>query len=192
MKFLLVIALFVAIAFAASPSPPVWPSEFSASVLISRDDRRRPEFTRWFASYPQQKDRFDGLTDWKGEEYLAEIIIDSKTHQQTDVYYDQESVVCFTHPDNRTFPKPDFSNFDYRGLALIDYNVVLHWEERVRRDIFLEYFETQVGRNPVQFVVHDLRNRRVDTWRFFEFDASPQDPSIFTLPAAIQAVCNSK
>eukprot|EP01091_Cochliopodium_minus_P020478 TRINITY_DN8977_c0_g1_i1.p1 TRINITY_DN8977_c0_g1~~TRINITY_DN8977_c0_g1_i1.p1 ORF type:complete len:204 (-),score=56.77 TRINITY_DN8977_c0_g1_i1:64-636(-) len=190
MKFLVVIALFVAFAFAASPSPPVWPAEFSASVLISSNDRRRPEFTRWFASYTQKLDRFDGLTEWKGEEYLAEIIIDGKTQQQTNVFYDRESVVCFKHANNRTFPQPNFSNFEYRGLALIDYNVVLHWGERVRGDIFLEYFETQVGRNPVQFNVHDLRRERVDTWRFWEFDAAAQDPSVFTLPQAIQAVCN--
>ena len=136
-------------------------------------------------------DRFDGLTDWKGEEYFAEVIIDHKSQTQTNVYYDRESVVCFKHANNRTIPRPNFDDFEYRGLALIDYNVVLHWAERVRGDIFVEYFEAQTGRFPVQFNVHDLRRENVVTWRFMEFDAAPQDPSLFTLPSAINAVCNS-
>ena len=137
-----------------------------------------------------RKDRFDGLVDWKGEEHLAEVIIDHASDKQTNVYYDRETVVCFIHNNNRTMPKPNFSNFEYRGLALIDYNVVLHWAERVRGDIFLEYFESQVGRNPVQFTVHDTRRQVVEEWRFMEFDAAPQNANIFTLPPAIQAVCN--
>ena len=189
MKFIL-IALFIAVCFAASPSKPTWPNSFSASVLIADNRSPRPQFHRWFNSIPQQMDRFDGLVDWKGEEHFAEVIVDHKSQKQTNVYYDRETVVCFSHTNNRTIPRPNFNDFDFRGLALIDYVVVNHWEERVRGDIFLEYFEAQTGRYPVQFNVHDLRRQEVHTWRFMEFDAAPQDPSLFTLPPAIQAVCN--
>jgi hypothetical protein len=192
MKLLIFIALLIAVAFAQSPAKPVWPSSFSATVVVSNDRDHRPRFFRWFYDQAANKDRLDGVVEWKGEEYFAEVIFDHRTQTQTNVFYDQDTVTCFEHAINRTLPKPTFNDFDYVGLSLINYAPNLVWNDRLKgRPIFLTYYEAQQGRVPTKFVVHDVQRFFVEEWNFFEFDANKrQDPTLFELPPAIKSICS--
>lgn len=123
---------------------------------------------------------------------FRERIFDHGAKTETNVYYDQQSVSCFVRALNTTLPKPDFSKYQYVGKALVAYVPALLWSDREFRTDGFEvlYFESQVGRNPMKFEVHDLVRSSVMEFNYMEFDGGKEDRSLFTLPAAITSVCN--
>lgn len=73
------------------------------------------EFSRWFYSQAQNIDRLDGLTEWEGELYFAERFFNHNTQKEYNVFYQRDTVSCFTRALQNPLPKPDFVNFTYVG-----------------------------------------------------------------------------
>jgi hypothetical protein len=193
MRFLVAIAFFalVAVAFAATPSTPVWPSAFAASV-VATDNRGNQRYFRWYYDSANLKERFDGMVPWNDQMYYAEQIRDFSKDLQYDVFYQQEYATCFSHPINGTVPHPNFAQFSYVGQALVQYDNVYHWGYYDKTSNFtFNYFDTQTTREPKRFDLADLNRGWEETWLFMGFDADPQDASLFTVPSVLLPLCNS-
>jgi len=193
-SLLLVIVVLAVSVFAADPAKPVWPKRFSSSVRVQgwEDGREHDSFFRWFYDANVNKDRIDGLGYFEDELYFAERIFDHKADKRYDVFFQDETVLCFVRPINNTLPKPSFANARFIGKAIIDYTPVFHWiEESPDRRFVFQYYDTQDTRKPMRMDVADNGRRRAMTWYFHEFDQCNQDPNLFILPQVIMDQCNS-
>eukprot|EP01121_Diplochlamys_sp_Union-15-3_P010873 TRINITY_DN309_c0_g1_i1.p1 TRINITY_DN309_c0_g1~~TRINITY_DN309_c0_g1_i1.p1 ORF type:complete len:193 (-),score=40.00 TRINITY_DN309_c0_g1_i1:52-630(-) len=190
MRTLLIALAILAVAFAQTK--PTWPSYFSATVEISHRDRLEPpRFHRWYYDSVQNKDKFNGVEEYRGERYYAERIFDHKAQKEWALFFQRDSVLCLTRSINWTLPKPNFNNFEFIGKALIDDQPVNHWIDNDRqRERIYQYFDLISNGNPKRIDVDDRRERRSETWIFHEFDACPQDPNLYTVPKVIEATCN--
>jgi len=187
----LILAALAVVAIAQTPSRPVWPIHFSASVLVRDNRERMPQFFRWFYDFALNKDRFDGMHFWQGEPYLAERIFDHSKNTQYTVYYQQDFETCFYHPINGTVPRPDFGqDWRFLGKATIDYTTVNHWFFSNTNVTMQFYDAADDNRRPVRFDLDDRAHRFVASWSFHELDIQRQDPALFTLPNSILANCN--
>eukprot|EP01092_Planopodium_desertum_P013974 TRINITY_DN68_c0_g1_i1.p1 TRINITY_DN68_c0_g1~~TRINITY_DN68_c0_g1_i1.p1 ORF type:complete len:196 (-),score=57.19 TRINITY_DN68_c0_g1_i1:85-672(-) len=195
MKYL-VFSLLLAVAFSLkAPSTPVWPAAFSASVLVYDPDfGSQPQYFRWFYSQTLKMDRLDGLTAWKGQFYYATRIFDHNKDIQDDVYFQTDSVVCIQHPLNHTIPDPDFSQFKFVGNAIVDYVVTNFWAGQTPDNhTFFQYYEDATTRDPIRIDISDEHHfGRAIRWVFNEFDDGAQNANVYTLPADILSLCNSK
>eukprot|EP01121_Diplochlamys_sp_Union-15-3_P004436 TRINITY_DN1459_c0_g1_i2.p1 TRINITY_DN1459_c0_g1~~TRINITY_DN1459_c0_g1_i2.p1 ORF type:complete len:196 (-),score=33.68 TRINITY_DN1459_c0_g1_i2:119-706(-) len=192
MRVLLLVLAFIAVCvLSQTPPVPKWPSTFSASIFITHHDRREfPSFHRWYYDSVQNKDRFDGVEDRRGELFWAERIFDHQANKEWVLFFQRDLVVCHTRPINWTLPKPNFANFQYIGKALIDDHPVYHWIENDRqRERTYQYFNLVSNGNPKRIDIDDRRERRAETWVFHEFDSCPQDPFLYTVPKIIESTC---
>eukprot|EP01120_Amphizonella_sp_Union-15-10_P006118 TRINITY_DN1918_c0_g1_i1.p1 TRINITY_DN1918_c0_g1~~TRINITY_DN1918_c0_g1_i1.p1 ORF type:complete len:205 (+),score=36.43 TRINITY_DN1918_c0_g1_i1:51-665(+) len=202
MKQLLVLLSFFVIAVlsqtpispTSSPNPtiPKWPYYFSASVVAHSNNREEPpRFARWFYDSVKNKDRLDSISEWHSELYWTERIFDHSIQREYMIFFQQGSVSCYYRSINTTLPKPNFSNFVYIGRALIDEVPVYHWIDNDRTNgITIQYYEDIKYREPKRIDLANDRERRSETWIFYEFDTCSQDPELFDVPAFIRSSCN--
>jgi len=185
-------ALVVLEALAQTPPVPVWPRAFSSSVLIRRDRERRPEFFRWFYDFGLKLDRFDGVRRWQGEDWFAEMVLDHVSNTQYNIFYQLDTVVCFTHAINWTMDRPSFTGASFIGKGLVDYQPVYHWyEEDKTRGIHYQIWDAQSDvRELVRIDIDDTVRHRAESWTFMEFDARSQNPNMFNIPDDIAAQCS--
>jgi len=149
-------------------------------------------FFRWFYDASKNMDRVDGLGMWQSELVFTERIFDHAKKQEINVFYQTETVSCYIGPLNHTLPKPNFDRAKYIGKSIHDYTPCYHWlEEDPEQRFSLQYFDTQDTRKPVRMDFSDNERHRAMTFIFHEFDSCPQDKNLFTIPAEIQAQCNS-
>jgi len=195
MKILIfvILSLFFCLALTQTPSNPVWPNSFSATIVHTRSDDPRPNLFRYFYDFTAAKDRLDGFSEWEGERYFSEIIYDHADSVEYRIHFQFPLVLCFTHFINSTMPHPDFSKLTYIGKGLIDFLPVYHWfiEDRARGITFQVYDEQASTREIKRMDFFDTRARRSESWTFHEFDVSPQDPLLFVIQPEILSVCNS-
>eukprot|EP01088_Endostelium_zonatum_P021179 TRINITY_DN81_c0_g1_i2.p1 TRINITY_DN81_c0_g1~~TRINITY_DN81_c0_g1_i2.p1 ORF type:complete len:197 (-),score=37.45 TRINITY_DN81_c0_g1_i2:164-754(-) len=187
----LAIAFFalVAVVLSQTPSKPVWPNYFSASVSV-HSNRHEARFFRWFYDLSQKKDRFDGLHRWRDEQWWAQIIVDHSHQIEYNVFHQPNVAVCVTNHVNATMPHPNLSGANYIGKAEINYVPTYHWFERdAQRGLTFQYFDTVDRRNPARIDVHNERTGQTSQWTFFEFDRAPNNPEIYTIPANVLAQC---
>jgi len=195
MKALIVLCALSALflfALAQTPSKPVWPNYFSATIIV-RDSRRPfPEFFRWFYDSSLNKDRMDGVVRWQDEEWFAENIFDHATKTEYNIYFQEGTVVCYYHALNRTLPKPNFANVNYLGKGLVDYVPAYHWfEDDRQREVSFQVYDAQTSRrNILRIDVDHRREHRSESFNFLEFDLIRQDPNMFKIPAEIMSICN--
>jgi len=192
MKSLLVFVLFcLVLVYAQQPAKPVWPTRFSASIVV---EHWQPvgdiEFGRWFYDTQQNKDRLDGPTRFLDENYYSTRIYDHTKKTETSVYYQEATEVCFIRPFNHSLPRPPFRRIEYVGKAIVNFNAAYHWFERSEDNRFtFQYYDSQDNRKPLR-IDFDDRQYGASTWYFFEFDEARQNPEIFTLPKLILDTCN--
>lgn len=110
-------------------------------------------------------------------------------HSRYNVFYQRDTVSCFSRPLNNPLPKPDFTNWTYVGESLIDYVPVYHWIYRRGRDFF-QFFDSVSSRVPVRFDA-EIDRRPAIQIIYAEFDSAPQNPAIYVIPQAILSVCQS-
>jgi len=184
---------FVVAALAANPPNPKWPTAFSASVLSVSNGfpPQPPRFLRWFYDYINKKERFDGMNEWNGELYFSSIYIDHNAQKQTDVFDQMGTISCFSHSINGSLPLPDFSQFQFAGNSLVNYQPCYHWYWSDHGNITVQFYDTQSAREPQRLDVSDSARQISQTVTFFEFDAAAQDQNTFVVPSVIQAQCNS-
>ena len=183
-----------AIATAQIPHKPVWPAAYSATLEIHRGRQPRPDFWRQFYDYTVGADRFDGLVDFRGDRFFANVFLLHNIGRQYNVLFQFNEVMCFYHPINTTVPRPNFSNWQYGGKALIQYQVAEHWFLRDdARGEFLQYYDSADTREPLRFDFDINRNgtHLTEQWLFHEFDARAQNANIFDVPTTIKSICNA-
>jgi len=187
----IILTLFCWMVASQTPSRPVWPNSFSGTVVQKRSDDPRPFFFRYFYDFTAAKDRLDGLREWQGEIYWAEIIFDHKAATEYNVFFQGSLVTCYTNKINSTVPRPDFSTLNYVGKAVIDFIPVYHWfvDDRERGVTFQVYDEQADTRHIKRLDLYDARRGFADSWTFHEFDVAPQDPLLFVLPPIIVDTC---
>eukprot|EP01088_Endostelium_zonatum_P005390 TRINITY_DN16_c0_g1_i2.p1 TRINITY_DN16_c0_g1~~TRINITY_DN16_c0_g1_i2.p1 ORF type:complete len:208 (-),score=36.93 TRINITY_DN16_c0_g1_i2:134-757(-) len=196
MKGLLIIAtlavIFVALCAAQTPQKPLWPNFFSATILHSESGRREREWFRWFYDASQNKDRWDGIVHWQGEPYFANLYFDHAAHVEYWVFYQPQFFTCIHRPLNRTIPRPDFRSVEYYGKGLIDEQPVYHWSGRdAARRVNYQVWDRQSNRRDiVRIDVDHEREHRAESFTFYEWDLTRQDPSIFTIPEEVKRQCN--
>ena len=157
-----------------------------------------PHFFRWYWAEHAGKERLDGIVRWEGERGYAERIIDTHKGEMTSVYYHRGYAACYIHPINFTLPHPNFNDWRYAGQALVNYEPVHHWTHRVEHahgghDDMQFYDLDDSPRTPVRFDFHGRdEHGRMHTavWEWHEFDGRPVSADVFTIPPAIEAVCN--
>ena len=132
-RFQLVIAVAL-----ADPLPPVWPKWFSATLVITTDERYmiltsgllKQDSTilnRWFYDSELQLTREDGPYDWNGQSVLASVITDFSSQTITTIVYEGDVVTCqASNTFNATMPYLDFSDFSFVGLAAVNYERLIN------------------------------------------------------------------
>jgi len=177
--------------FSQTPNKPIWPSGWSATVEHRSNMEPRPGFFRWFWDDRQLKDRMDGLTRWREEEYFAERLFDHLDKTEYNIFYQPGLVNCFTRSINATMPHPDFSRFTYIGKAIINFLPAYHWyyDDSVRKETF-QLYDRQDNREILRIDFDDHVTHRSERFVFFEYDVGPQDPTLFVVDPNILAQCN--
>jgi len=191
MKVILALACFVVIALAANPTPPVWPTAFSATILHT-DAFGGMRVSRWFYDNVNMVERFDGLRMWQGEMYWIEDIRDYTTDVNTFVAFLQEEVSCFTGPVNGTMIDPNFQDFQYAGLSFVGFTKANHWMlNNQNQGMFLQLWDDAVSREIIRIDIANEYNGMSETWTFMEMNVGAQDPSLFVVNPTIAPICNS-
>ncbi|KNC55191.1 uncharacterized protein AMSG_10809 [Thecamonas trahens ATCC 50062] len=161
--------------------------------MAHNEKRRRPQFFRWFVSQTHQVARVDGAVEHHGETYGFSEYADFKREKADQVFYGMNSVFCESQKmHNGTMPIPNFEHFEFVGEGDIDFQTVYIWHAADHHDHnSVTYAENAHTGDPVYLQVHDRRTGPSETieYRFFEFDAAPQDPNIFHPSAEIQRLC---
>jgi len=187
----LFVCAFFAIVLAQEPAKPEWPKSFSATVAMSNWERRGDSWGRWFYSERLQKDRFDGNAWFREEPYFANRIFDHKVEKEISAFFQFGTVFCYVHDINGTLPHPEFKRVIYQGKAIIDYEPVYHWvETSPDNQLVISYYDTQDTRLPKRLDVDDRARQHSFRILFHEFDKSPQDDALFSLPGPIAEQCN--
>eukprot|EP01102_Stenamoeba_stenopodia_P023307 TRINITY_DN9_c0_g1_i1.p1 TRINITY_DN9_c0_g1~~TRINITY_DN9_c0_g1_i1.p1 ORF type:complete len:214 (-),score=53.55 TRINITY_DN9_c0_g1_i1:109-693(-) len=191
-SFALVLVLAFVAAVAAQSSPPVWPSDFSATIILTTSQNPYPFFLRWFYSQTLNQERFDGVIEHEGQRYFAERLFDFNQDNETDVFFGNggQSVFCFTDSINYPLVKPDFSSFNFFGQSLVDEEVA-NLYIYAPQGALMQYWTTQAG-EPKRFDYANSTSNFNVAYDFIEFDAGLQDPTLFTIPAAIRSVCRPR
>jgi len=190
---LVIVVLFLVAVFAQTPpSTPKFPQSFSSTVqLTSINGTVPPRFVRWFFDYVNQRERTDGLDDYRGSQYLSVVIRrGGSTGVEYRVLTHAGEVSCFTRPLSSTpVNLPDFSTYTFLGGTRIDGFLTNHWGlvNKTSGQIF-NYFENAVTREPVEFDIVDPTNVEF-TYKFWEFDAGPQDPNLFVVNPLVLPLC---
>jgi len=149
-----------------------------------------PNFFRYFYSETLDKARADAMTVWNNEQVFSTQIFDHNTENQIDLFFTQNTVVCITHPLNGTVPTPNFTNFMYVGKALINYLPAYQWIDSIAGEYTLQYWSDQSTSEPLRFDFSDLRRGFFQSFVFYEFDETAQDPSLYLIPSTIAPLCN--
>merc|ERR1711862_47349 len=189
---LLLILALVGIAASAAPSTPTWPKAFSASVLVV--NASNPEYSyfwRWFHDLSANMARLDGFINIGNTipPIFTSTIVDENAKEEYVVLYPPNQVSCWTRAITRPLVNPDFSDFDFVGLSLINYATVNQWVARnATSGNFFSYFEDSSSREPVRFVMFNTDGHE-EVWNFYEFDAGAQDPALFEISSQIKAIC---
>jgi len=186
------VALFAAVVYAQTK--PTWPSGFSATVEIRRNFQRRPDFFRWFYDSTKGTDRWDGIIDFKGERFIANIFFLHDIGRQYNVLYQGNEVLCFYHPINETIPKPNFDNYRFAGKALVEYYVADHWFfNDDSKGEFIQYYDRETDQKPLRFDIEVRRNGTQFTNQilYHEFDATTPSALLFEIPAVVKSICNA-
>jgi len=176
----------IALAIAQEPKKPMWPDAFSATVV--RRTNNGMHFSRWFYDFKNLRDRFDGFAEWHGEFYFAEQIFKHTEGFDYTVYYRDSEVTCIKNKINSTMIKPDFSNFRFAGISLVNYQQCYHWVANDTRRDFFQFWDRVSDREPVRFDVIN-RFRQEEQFTFTEFDVGAQDQGLFDVPPIIKDSC---
>jgi len=73
----------------------------------------------------------------------------------------------------------------------MDHIIVDHWIERSRAGAVVhQIYDRTDNLNPVRIDRAEPILGRAQTFKFHEWDLTPQDPEVFQLPAAVLANCN--
>jgi len=194
MMKVLIAALLLVVAFVCAQNPPApqWPSYYSASVEVFGWEYETGRFFRWFYDSQKNKDRFDGIRRFDGEEFFSERIYDHAAQKEWHVVFQGETVSCFTRTINGTVPHPNFSTFTFGGKVIVDGRPCYHWWHR-NGFIHEQYFDRQDNREPRRFDwADDRRPGEAVTWTFHEFDVCPQDSSLYDVPDTIKPICTPR
>eukprot|EP01127_Copromyxa_protea_P007026 TRINITY_DN16965_c0_g1_i1.p1 TRINITY_DN16965_c0_g1~~TRINITY_DN16965_c0_g1_i1.p1 ORF type:complete len:205 (-),score=33.99 TRINITY_DN16965_c0_g1_i1:61-675(-) len=191
-----VAVFFLFVALAAAQTKPVWPKAASTSVFVSgwgEGPQGGRHFIRWFYDETLQKERIDGPRDFFGEQYWTTVIVDHKAGKESFIVYQPDLVSCVVGPANHTTPHPDFSKAVFVGKSLIDYQLVNNWVERLPTGgDGLAIFDYESNGEIARIDFHDhRRGNRAVSFKFMEFDAGSQDPSLFVIPSAIAEICGT-
>eukprot|EP01113_Clastostelium_recurvatum_P018998 TRINITY_DN223_c0_g1_i1.p1 TRINITY_DN223_c0_g1~~TRINITY_DN223_c0_g1_i1.p1 ORF type:complete len:230 (-),score=72.23 TRINITY_DN223_c0_g1_i1:91-741(-) len=187
---LAILAVALPVALAQTPSKPVWPKAFSASVL-EEFPGSPPHFDRLFWDSNLKCERRDGSRSFGPNQRPVrfESIVNFNERIDYEVFFERDQVQCHARPAYGNFTQPDFNQFTYVGRALIGQVVTNFWANQNKtRGTFFSYWEDAVSREPVRMDLLDKENRETRL-TFMEFDAAPQDPALFILPDAIKATC---
>jgi len=145
-----------------------------------------------FTMHPRTWTEWTGLECGSQSWYLLNESLTTPKSKRLTFFYQTETVSCYIGPLNHTLPKPNFDRAKYIGKSIHDYTPCYHWlEEDPEQRFSLQYFDTQDTRKPVRMDFSDNERHRAMTFIFHEFDSCPQDKNLFTIPAEIQAQCNS-
>jgi len=184
----LFLALLVVLALAQQK--PVWPVAASTSLLVRGWERPDDRHSfRWFYDESLGKERFSGPTRFAGEFWFTETVVDTKTHREVSVIHQEGLVICFNRASNITLPHPNFDTATYVGKSEINYEIVDHWSIAINGRPAFEIYDRVSDQKIVRLDYNDPRRGHTVTYFFYEWDAAPQDPALFTFPADVLAIC---
>jgi len=125
--------------------------------------------------------------------YFAEIVADYQAKNEYLIFYQDDVVTCIERTLNHTMIKPDFAHMRYMGISMVGFEKCNHWvhEER-RHGSFFQLWDRVSDREIMRadFVRYDTDDQ--ESWTFWEMDVAAQDPDVFVIPDALQAVCNQE
>jgi len=173
----------------AAPSPPTWFKAFSASIFYVQHGKP-PTQTRWFYASVQNCERFDTQVESQGQFFTITFIKDYDEETQWEIIYSNSGVTCYSAVLNGTLGAPNFSAFQYAGIALVNFVTSYHWQySNASIADVADYYDSEGSREPVQLSsINNDGNR--DILNFYEFDAGAQDPNLFIVPDPIKKICN--
>jgi len=189
MRVAIILALLVVAVFAQTK--PIWPTAASASLFVEgwSDRPEDRHYFRWFYDETAKKERIEGPQRHLGEFYWTESILDTALEKQWFVVHQPGLVICYVGKTNRTLPHPNFANIRFIGKTVINYRVADQWtEQRDNRD-FAQIYDREDNGEILRIDVNDPRVGHTVKFHFNEFNAGTQDPSLWVLPADIQAIC---
>jgi len=184
------VLLALTLVLAQNPSKPQWPKAFSASIYARRNVEPHHEYFRWFWDENVQKDRFDGMVKFRGEEWFAEIIADHPSGIRYNVFYQNEEVVCYTNAIKKTMFHPNMTVFNYHGKSMVNFRPAYEWiAEDTDAKMTWHLFDDQGTREILRVDAFNHTSEHSEAWTFWEMDVGPQDPNLFILPSLVEKNC---
>jgi hypothetical protein len=182
--------------FSSDPDKPKWPSMYSSTVELRANHHPHHKFFRLFWDEKNCRARIGGMVKWKGKHYKMEALYLGKKNTAFYVFYERDQVKCFTKDlKNKTIEGLDLSDADYKGMALVEYHPVYHWEKDIeskdgKTKAHIRVFDTQEDREikKVDYRMHD--DDKSGSMLFHEVNYGPQADSLFKLPKLVMEQCS--
>jgi len=183
----------------SDPDKPQWPSMYSATVEWRSNHHPHHKFFRMFWDEKNCRARVGGMVKWKGKHYKMEALYYGKKNAAYYIFYERDQVKCFTMDlKNKTIKGLDLSDADYKGMALVEYHPVYHWEKDIeikggdKKKAHIRVFDTQEDREikKLDYSMHD--ENKIGSMLFHEVNYGPQADSLFKIPKLVMDQCTEK
>lgn len=183
----------------SDPDKPQWPSTYSATVEWRSNHHPHHKFFRMFWDEKNCRARVGGMVKWKGKHYKMEALYYGKKNAAYYIFYERDQVKCFTMDlKNKTIKGLDLSDADYKGMALVEYHPVYHWEKDIetkgddKKKAHIRVFDTQEDREikKLDYSMHD--ENKIGSMLFHEVNYGPQADSLFKIPKLVMEQCTEK
>merc|ERR1711879_1014484 len=159
----------------SDPDKPQWPSMYSATVEWRSNHHPHHKFFRIFWDEKNCRARVGGMVKWKGKHYKMEALYYGKKNAAYYIFYERDQVKCFTMDlKNKTIEGIDLSDADYKGMVLVEYHPVYHWEKDIE-------IKGDAG-----------DDRKTGSMLFHEGNYGPQADSLFKIPKLVMEQCTEK
>eukprot|EP00003_Mantamonas_plastica_P005658 TRINITY_DN1457_c0_g1_i1.p2 TRINITY_DN1457_c0_g1~~TRINITY_DN1457_c0_g1_i1.p2 ORF type:complete len:190 (+),score=45.38 TRINITY_DN1457_c0_g1_i1:395-964(+) len=177
-KILFVVALFAVVALAvADPPKPTWPTAYQTFFKLTIEGKGRAFVVhgKQYFDYHQQQERFD-YPDAREQHALDIVLVNYREQKSYELKHHEQD--CVFHNLTHHMEIPDFRFFDFVGETTLNGRQVNHWH--MGGEHAVDYFNDAGNGTPVQWTGDGM------TWDYFDWDSSPQDPTIFWLPPGVK------
>eukprot|EP01091_Cochliopodium_minus_P008408 TRINITY_DN1903_c0_g1_i1.p1 TRINITY_DN1903_c0_g1~~TRINITY_DN1903_c0_g1_i1.p1 ORF type:complete len:195 (+),score=42.34 TRINITY_DN1903_c0_g1_i1:714-1298(+) len=188
MKVILVLLITIAIAYAATPAQPVFPSAFNAEVSRYRGGQR-PVKGEWYYSVSLNAERFDFDMIDHNDQPVHEAFY--ALHNESTGYLMTTAGGSFSCKKFNIGTKvfvPSLTGFTYTGLDVVQLNIptpAYKWINSNQSEELRVYYNQVTAQNTPVRVDRSI-DGKIDQFTFWAVNVGAQDITLFQIPAPIR------
>merc|ERR1711879_6117 len=175
---------------------------YSATVEWRSNHHPHHKFFRMFWDEKNCRARVGGMVKWRANTTRwRPSTMARRTRRTTSSMSATRSSVFTMDLKNKTIEGIDLSDADYKGMALVEYHPVYHWEKDIeikgdagddKKKAHIRVFDTQEDREikKLDYRMHD--DSKTGSMLFHEVNYGPQADSLFKIPKLVMEQCTEK